>query len=379
MSCLGFGWRRAQLEWMSSDAVFGVGLVPGFGEEACVDAFFQVTAGSCGGDGLKHGHVGFSAECRCPVPRLGEVGESLFRVHGFAFEVEHVSKRFVDDMQHVLDEGGGMACLVALGQRAVVLGLRAVNHVFKRDELKQRLLLHQDEGLPEPSHSSIAIREGVDELEFVMKHATLDEPDFLGRSEVGKQVVHQVRYVLGGRCHVGHPVPSHDANPSLSEAPIVRDQPIHQGFVRFQKRLHGGGVKRAQLVVNLNGIQHFTHVFHRAHHAVGFHDCGDLVFRQGVAFNAERRMNRLDSVFLAELRRGLVQKIGIDLPDTLRHRRDHLQDVRCDLVRWLHGLNILSFDSIKRVPTGSRLDFLSSLPDQIGVDGVRLLSCWVHF
>ena len=271
-----------------------------------------------------------------------------------------------------------MAGLVALCECAVVLFLRAVNHVLERDELKQRLLLHQDEGLPQSSHPSIAIREGVDELELVVKHAALDEPYFLRGFEVSKQVVHQVRHVLGRRCHVGHPVASHDADPLLSESPAVRNQTIHQGFVRFQKRLHRGGIKRAQLVIHLNGVQHFTHVLHRAHHAVGFHDGGDLVFRQGVAFNAERCMNRLDSVFLAELRRGLVQKIGVDLPDTLRHRRDHLQDVRCDFVRRLHGFMILSFDSIKRISTRFRFDVRSSLLDQIGVEGVRLLSCWVH-
>ena len=75
-------------------------------------------------------------------------------------------------------------------------------------------------------------------------------------------------------------------------------------------------------------------------------------------------MNRLDSVFLVELSRGLVQKMGVDLPDTLRHRRDHPQDVRCNLIRWLHGAKILSFDRINCASIRLGKDFTSSLLDQ---------------
>jgi len=130
---VGYGVARSahDLKRMSSDAVLRVGLVSGLRKDARVDALFQVADGGRGGYGLKDRHVGLPTEQIPPVPSLCEAGKSLLRVHGFSLDMEHVSKRLVDDMQHVLDKGRGMAFLVALGQCAVAFGLRAVPSCHK--------------------------------------------------------------------------------------------------------------------------------------------------------------------------------------------------------------------------------------------------------
>ena len=76
-------------------------------------------------------------------------------------------------------------------QVIVIIGLMVLDDRFHRQPGQNRLLSHQHKRLPEPSHSSIAVGERVDEFKLVMDESTGHKRMFIGCFYPFKEVMDQ--------------------------------------------------------------------------------------------------------------------------------------------------------------------------------------------
>ena len=112
-----------------------------------------------------------------------------------------------------------------------------MGHVFGREELEDGIPLAEDERLPEPAHASVAVGEGVDELELVVEDAAFDEQVVGGFLEPSEQVVDQRGDVGGGGGHVNDALAVRDADAGAAEMSGGVIQRGHHDLMRLQQVL----------------------------------------------------------------------------------------------------------------------------------------------
>ncbi len=89
----------------------------------------------------------------------------------------------INYIQHKDDERGAIGIGVSLFEGLVVAVLLIFNQAFDGQQIKEVIPLTEDEGLPEAAHASVAVGEGVDEFEFVVKDTAGDEGMVVGGGE----------------------------------------------------------------------------------------------------------------------------------------------------------------------------------------------------
>lgn len=81
--------------------------------------------------------------------------------------------------------------MIAGAQHFVVFGLFLSDHCFHGQIGEKWVPAAEDEGLPEATDTTVAIGEGVDELEFIVKDAACDERVGIGVFQPVEQVFHE--------------------------------------------------------------------------------------------------------------------------------------------------------------------------------------------
>lgn len=82
----------------------------------------------------------------------------------------------MDGGEHEFNKGGAVCEFRAGGNRGIVGRLRAMHGVLYGEIGKHGMGCCQQERLPEAPQSTIAIGKGVNEFEFIVKHAAANQP-----------------------------------------------------------------------------------------------------------------------------------------------------------------------------------------------------------
>lgn len=162
--------------------------------------------------------------------------------------------RFLRHGQHELDKQCAVPLLRAVIKCSVVPLLVLANQALHRDVDKQRIPPAKDQRLPEPAHSAVAVRKGVDEL--AMKYRTGDERMFPGRFKPVQKVAPQRRNQICRWCHMDRLLSSHYLNPAATKSPRRIEQPRHRHFVCRQQILFASRLPLLKKIVNLDGVLH---------------------------------------------------------------------------------------------------------------------------
>jgi len=184
-------------------------------------------------------------------------------------------------------ESGGVARLIACAQHLVVFCLSFTDHGFHWQEGEEGVPVTEDEGLPQATDATIAIGEGVDEFEFVVKDATCDERVGVGVLQPGEQVFHEAVDLVGGGREMHKFLPLCNANRAGSESACVIDERRHEQAMGGEQILEIVGVPSVHGLVGGEGIFDFLNIGGRAEHAFALDDCRDLFKAEGVVFDGE--------------------------------------------------------------------------------------------
>ena len=113
---------------------------------------------------------------------------------GLLFGLDQLQQGAADHAQHEFDELGGLDRLVAAVQRGVIVSLAFANEGFDGHSGEQGDPTAEDECLPKASHASVAVLEGMNELELVVEDATGDQRMFRRALEQSEEVGDQCGY-----------------------------------------------------------------------------------------------------------------------------------------------------------------------------------------
>ena len=120
--------------------------------------------------------------------------------------MDGVDERCFDGREHELDERGGLVCIVAGIDGIVVFLLMVVDDGLDRQPCKYRIPFREQQRVPEPSNAAIAISKGMDQLQFIMKHAASDQHVQVAALCPIQQLHDQNRHILRQRAKMqAHP------------------------------------------------------------------------------------------------------------------------------------------------------------------------------
>jgi len=211
-------------------------------------------------------------------------------------------ERLPDRLQRELDERRRGSRLVRGAERSVVASLLGANDGFDREKLEDRMDAQQDDVLPEPSHAPVPVREGVDELELVMKHRGLDERMGLTIGvEKRQQIAHEPWNLPGRRGEMGDTSAAQDADALPAIAPCILREPLHHQAVRGEEVTFGGRIEGRGPVVCRDGVLDLEDLTSRTRHASMLEDGGDLILGEGVALDGEAALDAADAISPTEL------------------------------------------------------------------------------
>ena len=198
---------------------------------------------------------------------------------------------------------------------------------------KNGVPLFQNGGLPQPSHTAIAIGEWVDKFELVVKNATFDERVNIAYAKPLKQIGHQSWNHFGRRRNMNHATAIENAYANGAVAAVSHDQIFHHKAMRVQQIVFVVWVQFEQKIVGLDSVFYLLNFVWRAQHAFSLHNGSHLLKAQCVVFYGQRRMNGPDSVLFAQF--DVAWRIGkqIDLTYFFRNTRNKVDDSRCNMER----------------------------------------------
>ena len=79
------------------------------------------------------------------------------------------------DLKYQSDKAGTVRCIVRLVECLIVFLLPRLDKLLYRKPVEQLLPFPQKEGMPHPSHSSVAISKWMDEFKLIMEYRALDQ------------------------------------------------------------------------------------------------------------------------------------------------------------------------------------------------------------
>ena len=249
-------------------------------------------------------------------------GEKLFNLIAYlvaylvALRKGVISQEGIDDVEHELDKDGTARVLVGLFKGLVVAGLLIFDQAFDGEEVEQVVPLAEDEGLPESAHATIAIDEGMDEFEFVVKDAAFDQGVVFGDFEPIYQIAHKEWDSFCGWGDVGDLGFFVNADAAFAKFSGVGEDICHQGLVGGEQMFEGGRIPGGEGFVGSDCALDFGDFSGWAENFLAVENGGDLIEGEGVAFDSEGALDGADAVLFAELG-GDVEILTIEPPDLL--------------------------------------------------------------
>lgn len=210
----------------------------------------------------------------------------------------------------------------------VVLGLVLEDQAFHRDIGEQGIPAGQDQALPEPSHAAVAVGEGVDELEFIVKDRAGDERVGIGGNQPFEQITDQRRHSAGGRGHVNHLLARHHSHTAVPVDSRPIDQAGHENPMCIQQIFFHIGLPAFEPVVGGQGVFHLLHLARRGDDPLALQDRGNLRLAQGVALDSQRAVNGANTVEAPQPEGSRLIGERAQPPDGLADRGDPVQDLR---------------------------------------------------
>ena len=139
-----------------------------------------------------------------------------------------------------------------------------VDNRFYRQPCKNRVPPGQQEGMPKAADPPIAIGEGVNQLQFIMKYAASDQHMKIAVPGPFQQLQNQIRDILR-QCAEMQDIALliYNANGSGAELPSFFYQPMHHHAVGRQKVMDGVGIQFIQPFIDFIGIFDFRNIFGR--------------------------------------------------------------------------------------------------------------------
>ena len=120
--------------------------------------------------------------------------------------MDGIHERCFDDGEHELNERGGLACIVAGIDGIVVFLLMVVNDGLDRQPCKHRIPFGEQQCMPEPPNTAIAVCKGMDQLQLIMEHAASDQHVQVAALCPIQQLHDQNRHILRQRAKMqAHP------------------------------------------------------------------------------------------------------------------------------------------------------------------------------
>ena len=202
--------------------------------------------------------------------------------------MDGVDERCFDGGEHELDERGGLACIVAGIDGIVVFLLMVVDDGLDRQPCKHGIPLGEQQRMPEPPNTAIAVCKGMDQLQLIVEHAASDQHVQVAVLCPIQQLHDQIRHILGQRAKMQDmPLLIYNANRPRAEHAGLLYKPASHDTVSGQQVVHGVGVKLVQPLVNLIGIFDLGNVLGRSQNMFAVQNSGDLFQTQRVLFNGE--------------------------------------------------------------------------------------------
>ena len=142
--------------------------------------------------------------------------------------------------------------------------------------------------MPEPSNTAIAVCKGVDQLQFIMEHATSDQHMQVAGLCPIQQLHDQIRHILGQRAEMQDmSLLIYNANRPRAEHAGFFYKSVGHNAMSCQQILHRVRVKLVQALVNLIGIFDLGNVFGRSQNTPAVQNGCNLFQAQSVLLNGE--------------------------------------------------------------------------------------------
>ena len=163
-----------------------------------------------------------------------------------------------------------------------------VDDGLDRQPCKYRIPFGEQQCMPEPSNTATAVCKGVDQLQFIMEHATSDQHMQVAGLCPIQQLHDQIRHILGQCAKMQNmSFLIYNANGPCAEHARFFYKPAGHNTVSCQQSLHGVRVKLVQALVNLIGIFDLGNVFGRSQNTLAVQNGCNLFQAQRVLLNGE--------------------------------------------------------------------------------------------
>ncbi len=160
----------------------------------------------------------------------------------------------------------------------------------------------ENEGLPEAAHASVAIGEGMNELEFVVKDRAGNERVGIGALEPLEEVVHEAGDVLGGRGEVNKLLSFGNADRLGAIMACVLNESGHEELVSGKEIAFEVRLPSRHGLVGGKGVVDLVNLLWWAKHSLTCEDGGDLLDGEGVVLDGEGGLNAADALGAPQIR-----------------------------------------------------------------------------
>ena len=127
--------------------------------------------------------------------------------------------------EHEINENARIGLGGAVIDGLVIAILVVMHHGLHGEMQEHGVQFCKDEGLPEAPRPSVAIGEGVDELQLVMEHATPNQKVVFGSAKPVKETGDELGNLPGGWCDMYDLFPRKDTDTASAEI----SRTVHQG------------------------------------------------------------------------------------------------------------------------------------------------------
>ena len=226
--------------------------------------------------------------------------------------------RIPNRLKHELDERFAGTDSVGFCESLVVACLALPDRAFDGQPCQYRPPLGEQEGMPEPSGSAVAVRKRMAELELEMEDAGGEEGVHRGGREPLEDVGHDFGNVCSRGPCVDQGVSVEHANVARPEAARLGDEALHHDAVRAQEIFKGARVEFGDEVVGALRVFDLQDVIGIAEDPLAVEDRGDGLLVELVALDEQRRVDRLDPELPVEHGAFRQRRIGREHPHELR-------------------------------------------------------------
>ena len=177
-----------------------------------------------------------------------------------------------------------------------------VDDGLDRQPCKYRIPFREQQRVPEPSNAAIAISKGMDQLQFIMKHAASDQHVQVAVLCPIQQFRDQIRHILRQRAKMQDMslLIYNTDGPRAEHAGFFYKSAGHNAVSR-QQIIHGIRIKLVQALVNLISVFDLGNIFGWCQNMLAIQNGCDLFQTQRILLNGKRTMDGADTVGAAQM------------------------------------------------------------------------------